>query len=224
MKFRHELKHYINMSDYHMITSKLKYIARLDTNSGTGGEYKIRSIYFDNYNDMVLNEKVMGINNRDKFRIRYYNDAINFIKLEKKSKINGLCLKVSASISAEECEKILAGDIDFLRQSPKKLFNELYVKMKNQLLRPKTIVDYIREAYIYEPGNVRITFDKKIRTGIRATDFLNQNIPTVGIMANEYMVLEVKYDEFLPEIIRDCIQTPRRATSISKYALCRMYG
>ena len=102
MKFRHELKHCINMSDYYMITSKLKHIARLDTNAGGDGEYRIRSIYFDNYCDKILNEKVMGLNNRDKFRIRYYNDEIGFIKLEKKSKINGLCLKVSASISAEE--------------------------------------------------------------------------------------------------------------------------
>ena len=224
MKFRHELKHYINIFDYYMITSKLKHIARLDINAGNSGEYRVRSIYFDNYNDKILNEKVMGLNNRDKFRIRYYNDNINFIKLEKKSKMNGLCHKVSASISAQECEKILAGDIEFLRDSSKKLFNELYVKMKDQLIKPRTIVDYIREAYIYEPGNVRITFDKKIRTGIKGTDFLNQNIVTVGIIGNEYMVLEVKYDEFLPSIIHECIQTPRRATSISKYALCRMYG
>ncbi len=225
MKFRHELKHCINISDYYMITSKLKHIARLDTNAGSGGEYRIRSIYFDNYNDKVLNEKVMGINNRDKFRIRYYNDEIGFIKLEKKSKINGLCLKVNATISAEECEKILAGDIEFLKESSKKLFNELYVKMKNELLKPRTIVDYTREAYIYEPGNVRITFDKKIRTGIKATDFLNQDIVTTGIIANEMMVLEVKFDEFLPEVIQDCIQTnTRRHQSVSKYALCRIYG
>lgn len=225
MKFRHEYKHCINMSDYYMITSKLKHIAKLDTNAGSGGEYRIRSLYFDNYNDKILNEKVLGINNRDKFRIRYYNDEINFIKLEKKSKINGLCLKLSASITAEECEKILAGDIDFLRQSPKGLFNELYVKMKDQLLRPRTIVDYTREAYIYKPGNVRITFDKKIRTGIKATDFLNQDVVTTGIIDNSMMVLEVKFDEFLPEVIQDCIQTnTRRAQSVSKYALCRMYG
>lgn len=225
MKFRHEVKHYINLSDYFMITSKLKHIAKLDANAGKGGEYRIRSLYFDNFNDKILLEKNLGLNNRDKFRIRYYNEELGFIKLEKKSKVNGLCRKVSAAISKEECEKILRGEIDFLKESSKPLFNELYLKMKDQFLRPKTIVDYTREAYIYEPGNVRITFDKCIRTGVSATDFLSQEVVTTGIMANEMMVLEVKWDEFLPEVVHKCIQTgTRRASSVSKYALCRMYG
>lgn len=225
MKFRHEYKHYINMSDYLSLRSRLRHIAKLDNYAGPTGEYKIRSIYFDNYNDKVLAEKIAGINNRDKFRIRYYNDNTKFIRLEKKSKINTLCRKVSQSITKEECESLLAGDIDFLRDTSKPLFNELYVKMKDQLLRPKTIVDYTREAYIYEPGNVRITFDKSVRTGLLATNFLDQDVPTTGTMTDALMILEVKYDEFLPEVIADCIQTnERRATSVSKYALCRIYG
>ena len=173
MKFRHEVKHCINISDYYSIMSRLKYVIKRDNNSSDGSEYKIRSIYFDNYANKVLMEKLIGINNRDKFRIRYYNDNLDLIKLEKKSKINGLCLKITEPISKEECEKLIQGNIEFLKTSSKKLFNELYVKMKNQFLKPKTIVDYTREAYIYKAGNVRITFDKKIRTGIWNIDFLN---------------------------------------------------
>ena len=223
MKFRHEIKHCINIADYYSIMSKLKYVIGRDSNAGDGGEYKIRSIYFDNCYDKILAEKQMGLNNRDKFRIRYYNDNLNLIKLEKKSKINGLCLKIGESISKEECEKLQRGEIEFLRESSKKLFNELYVKMKNQLLKPKTIVDYTREAYIYKPGNVRITFDKKIRTGIWNTDFLDQDVVTKSVISNDYMVLEVKWDEYLPEIVQDCVQEGRRGQSISKYALCRIY-
>ena len=223
MKYRHEIKHYITISDYYSIMSRLKHIIARDNNAGDGGEYRIRSIYFDNLYDKILLEKQLGINNRDKFRIRYYNDNLSFIKLEKKSKVNGLCLKVAESISKEECEKLIRGDIEFLRESSKKLFNELYIKMKNQLLKPKTIVDYTREAYIYKAGNVRITFDKKIRTGIWNTDFLNQDIVTKSIISNDYMVLEVKWDEYLPEIIQDCVQQGRLSSSVSKYALCRMY-
>lgn len=213
------------MSDYIMITNRLKHIAKLDVNAGDSGEYRIRSIYFDNYNDTALMEKIIGINKRHKFRIRYYNDNLDFIRLEKKSKINGLCLKTSSPITKEQCEQILVGDIEFLRDSSSQVFNELYIKMKQDLLKPKTIVDYTREVYIYDPGNVRITFDKKIRTGIMSTDFLNQDVNTIGTITDQMMVLEVKYDEFLPEIIADCIQTgTRRASSVSKYALCRIYG
>ena len=97
--------------------------------------------------------------------------------------------------------------------------------MKGCLLRPKTIVDYTREAYIYPLGNVRITFDKSIRTGLHSTDLFNPNVPTVEVINSNFIVLEVKWDEYLPQAIHDIIQVrERRATSISKYEACRIYG
>ena len=224
-KFRHELKHYINMSDYMAIKNRLTQIMRLDKNANQNNEYKIRSLYFDNLNDKALMEKINGINRREKFRIRFYNDDYSFIKLEKKSKINGLCGKDSAKITKEQCEKIIEGDIEFLKHSNTPLFVELYAKMKGDLLKPKTIVDYTREAYIYPTGNVRITFDKDIRTGIHSKSIFDATVPTISSIDNTFVVLEVKYDEFLPEIIQHIIQTnDRRATAISKYAASRIYG
>ncbi|PHV69270.1 molecular chaperone [Sporanaerobium hydrogeniformans] len=225
MVFRHEIKHLINEADYLAISKRLKFIAHVDKNAREGKDYKIRSLYFDNYSDKALNEKLLGINNREKFRLRYYNDDTSFIRLEKKSKYNGLCSKVSTFISKEKCNLLIEGEIDFLKESTEPLFNELYVKMKTQLIKPKTIVDYVRQAYIYEPGNVRITFDKSIKTGLFAVDFLNTEKLTVETLDKRYIILEVKYDAFLPQIIADCIQTnERRATAFSKYAVCRMYG
>lgn len=225
IKYRHELKHYINMSDYLAIRNRVRHIMCLDQNAGDNQEYKIRSLYFDNLQDKALVEKINGINCREKFRIRFYNDDHSYIRLEKKMKHNGLCAKVSATISKEECNRLLSGDIEFLRNSGKDLFLELYSKMNNQLLRPKTIVDYTREAYVYKTGNVRITFDKAIRTGIYNKNLFDENLPTIQSIDSRYIVLEVKYDEFLPEIIQDIIQTnERRATAISKYAAARIYG
>ncbi len=225
LNFRNEIKHYINMSDYLGIRSRLMQIMRIDKNSNADREYKIRSLYFDNIKDKVLMEKIHGINRREKFRIRFYNDNHSFIRLEKKSKINGLCSKMSEPILKEECERIVNGDIDFLKESKKGLFVELYSKMKWDLLKPKTIVDYTREAYVYPVGNVRITFDKNIRTGIYSKNLFDKDLPTVNSIDNRYIVLEVKYDEFLPEIIQHIIQTnDRRAEAISKYAAARIYG
>ncbi|MBE6072279.1 MAG: polyphosphate polymerase domain-containing protein [Clostridium butyricum] len=225
IKFRHELKHYINFSDYISIKSRLRSIMHIDKNANENNEYKIRSLYFDNVYDKALMEKVIGVPKRDKFRIRFYNDNHEFIRLEKKSKIRGLCLKDSEKITKEECEKIIKGDIEFLRDSNKKLFIDLYSEIKGNLLRPKTIVDYTREAYIYPIGNVRITFDKSIRTGLNSINMFDDNLPTIETIDNKYIVLEVKFDEFLPQIIRDIIQVKeRRATSISKYEAARIYG
>lgn len=222
--FRHELKYYINMSDYLSIKNRLKYILKADSNAGEKG-YKIRSLYFDNYRDKALMEKIEGLNNREKFRIRFYNNDPSFIKLEKKSKINGLCSKESEIITKEECEKIIEGNYDFLKESKKPLFIELYSKMKGDLLRPKTIVDYERDAYIYPIGNVRITFDKNIRTGIASKNMFDGNLPTVAAAEKEIIILEIKYDEFLPEVIQNVVQINNRMSSaFSKYAACRIYG
>ena len=225
VKFRHELKHYINFSDYISIKSRLRSIMHIDKNANENNEYKIRSLYFDNVYDKALMEKVIGVPKRHKFRIRFYNDNHEFIRLEKKSKIRGLCLKDSEKITKEECEKIINGDIEFLRDSNKKLFIDLYSELKGNLLRQKTIVDYTREAYIYPIGNVRITFDKSVRTGLNNINMFDDNLATIETIDNKYIVLEVKFDEFLPQIIRDIIQVKeRRATSISKYEAARIYG
>lgn len=224
-KFRHELKHYINYSDYLAIRNRLRTIMHIDRNANADNEYRIRSLYFDNVYDKALMEKVVGIPKRDKFRIRFYNDNHNFIRLEKKSKIRGLCLKDSERITKEECIRIINGDIEFLRNSGKNLFADLYIQMKGNLMKPRTVVDYTREAYIYPIGNVRITFDKSIRTGLNSVNLFDNNLPTIETIDHKYIILEVKFDEFLPQVIQDIIQVnERRATSISKYEAARIYG
>ena len=189
------------------------------------GKYLIRSLYFDNLSDQALREKLDGVNGREKFRIRYYNGDTSLIRLEKKSKRNGLCAKLSALLSAEEARKIVDGDLLWmLSAEDRPLLQELYCKMIDQGLAPKTIVDYTREAFVYGPGNVRVTFDYDIRTGLNSTDFLNPDCPTVPA-GDAPIILEVKWDAYLPDIIRDCVQTPgRRVGAFSKYAQCRIYG
>lgn len=225
MKFRHEFKHYINYFDYIIISNRLKQVMENDSYADENGEYKVRSLYFDNYNDKVLKEKLNGVNHRDKYRIRLYNDDASFIRLEKKSKINGLCKKISSRISEDEVRLILDDKIDFLNTSNNALFKELFEKMSTDFLRPKTIVDYTRESYVYNTGNVRITFDKSIRSALNSTNVLSSALPTIETLGSNFIVLEVKYDEFLPELIADMLQIKeRKNSSISKYALCRMYN
>jgi hypothetical protein len=197
----------------------------LDSHAGPDGNYLIRSLYFETPDDKALMEKITGVDNREKFRIRLYNNDHSYIKLEKKSKINGLTAKQGEKLTKEQCRDILEGDIEWMKDSEKPVLNELYYKMKHQQLKPRTIVDYLREAYVLKAGNVRVTMDKSIRTGLLSTDLLDINLPLVETLDGRIAVLEVKYDEFLPEIISDIIQLgERHKLSVSKYALCRMYG
>lgn len=224
-RLRHELKHVISYSDYLSLRSRLKAVMSPDSHAGEAGEYSIRSLYFDNPDNAALREKLDGVSRREKFRLRYYNGDSSFIRLEKKSKQSGLCGKRSAPVTREQCERLLAGDTDWMRESGSELLRELHIKMRGSLLRPATIVDYVREPYVYPPGNVRVTFDREVRTGLASRDFFNADLPTLRASPGGAVILEVKYDEFLPDLIRDLIQVrDRRSGPFSKYAACRLYG
>jgi len=222
MDFRHEWKHEINLSDMITLRQRLRTVMQPDSHT-IDGKYEIRSLYFDNLADKALREKLDGANIREKFRIRYYNGDTSCIRLEKKYKRGSLGNKTGTFLKKDEAAKIVNGCSDWMPKHPDPLIQELYTKITAQGLRPKTIVDYTREPYIYPPGNVRITIDYHIRTGLFHTDFLNPDCPTIPIKGSP-IILEVKWDTWLPDIIRNAVQLEnRRCTAFSKYAACRMY-
>lgn len=223
LQYRHEWKHEISLGDRLVIRQRLSAIARPDSHA-QNGRYLIRSLYFDTPGNKALREKIDGVSRREKFRIRYYNLDTSLIHLEKKSKYGGLGTKESAELAPEEARALAEGDFRWMLDSGRPLLQELYSKMQTQGLRPKTIVDYIREPYIYGPGNVRVTLDYDIRTGLQCTDFLNPGCLTISAR-DAPEILEVKWDAFLPAVIQDAVQLPGcRAAAFSKYAACRVYG
>lgn len=223
MNFRHEWKHEVNYPDFLVLRQRLSAVMKPDVHARDGC-YKVRSLYFDNLQDKALREKLDGVDRREKFRIRYYDDDISYIQLEKKSKYRGLCSKEAVSLSASEVQGLLGGDSHVLAESEKELAVELYSKMLSQGLAPKTIVEYTRMPFTFGPGNVRVTLDYHIRTGLGSVDFLNPESVTIEAGSSP-VILEVKWDEFLPDIIRDAVWLPgRHAAAFSKYAACRSYG
>ncbi len=222
-QYRHEWKHVINYADLLTIRARMRAVAQSDPHA-VGGRYLIRSLYFDNLDDKALREKIDGVNMREKFRIRLYNCDSSVIHLEKKSKRNGLGTKYSANLTAEETQKLVDGELDWMLDSGRPLVQELYCKMRYQGMRPKTIVDYTREPFVFRPGNVRVTLDYDIRTGLDCTQLLDPDAVTVPA-GDAPIILEVKWDAYLPSIIRDAVAVPdRRVGSFSKYAQCRVYG
>lgn len=220
-KLRHEWKHLISPADKQAIIDRLRVIAKPDPHYGDG-EYHIRSLYFDNVYDKALSERLNGVAVREKFRIRYYNADPSYIMLEKKSKFNTLCDKRSARITQAECQRIIDGDYEWLGTSDRQLLRELYTKMRMELLRPAVIVDYHRRAFVYAPGNVRVTIDDCVRTGLRATQMFDP-VQTIPADIRKPIILEVKYDAFCPDIIRDAVQLSNsRTSSYSKYTSCRL--
>ena len=224
--FRHELKYEIAYIQYLELRSRLRVLLRGDPYTGAEGRYLVRSIYFDNLTDKALREKVDGTPLREKFRIRYYNDDFSHITLEKKVKDNYLCAKYGAVITEAECRRLLDGDRQWMQGHPSLLVQELYAKMHYQLLRPRVLVSYVREPYLYPAGNVRITFDSHIRTTLYHRTFLEEEVADISACDQPgKLILEVKYDAFLPEVIRCLLQAGEiRQQAFSKYEACRRYG
>ncbi|MDD2534369.1 MAG: polyphosphate polymerase domain-containing protein [Eubacteriales bacterium] len=222
--WRHELKHLINRADVMALSSRLAAVIPRDSHAGPDGRYRVRSLYFDNYRDAALNEKIDGLSEREKFRLRFYGDNCEWIRLEKKIKLRNLCGKQSTRVSREETMRIIAGDTNWLLSDQRPVLQDLGAKMQGHLLRPKTIVEYQREAFIYGPGNVRITLDSEIRSGLHSLAFFDQNQPLVLTDLQGLTVLEVKYDAYLPDIVRDIIQLgERQVGAMSKYAASRIF-
>ena len=209
--------------DFLTLRMRLAAVMQRDSHA-VDGKYEIRSLYFDTPSDRALREKLDGVNRREKFRIRLYNYDTSVIFLEKKSKWNNLCSKESTELTEEEVQRLLRGEIMWMKNTDRVLCRELYAKMVGQGLRPKTIVDYTREPFVFAPGNVRVTLDYAIHTGLQCTDFLNPQAVTVPA-GEDRILLEVKWDEYLPDIIREAVRLEsRRAGAFSKYAQCRIYG
>lgn len=222
MDYRHEIKHIITPGDAASIRANLGAVAHIDPHAKERGCYCIRSLYFDDPMDTALHEKLDGVNERRKFRIRYYNDDLSYIMLECKIKRDGVGAKPQERLTLEETRRIIAGDISWMLTSNRPLLVALYVDMKVRHLRPKTIVQYKRVPYVYGPGNVRVTIDWDIRTGA-PKDFLDPNGLTLPI-DEDVILLEVKWDEYLPNVIRKAAALKSRMpTAFSKYAACRVY-
>lgn len=220
--FRHELKYYINYIEMIALREKVSAVFSLDKNTVDPEGYNIRSLYFDGLLDHALYDKNNGIFAREKYRIRIYNGSDHVIKLERKSKYGDFVSKESAKLSRAEYDAILNWQYDLIRDRSEPLMKDFYAALQYRQFKPRVIVDYIREAYVFEPGNVRITFDKELKACINGYDLFNKDNVYEHILYPEQVILEVKFDRFLPDKVRQLIQPERFVRSaISKYALCR---
>ncbi|MEK3714593.1 MULTISPECIES: polyphosphate polymerase domain-containing protein [unclassified Paenibacillus] len=224
LQFRSELKFFINHHQYLIIRQRLQSLMDADRNANEGGEYHIRSLYFDDMNNTALADKLGGLRERAKYRIRIYNIQDDIIHFEKKIKMDDYIAKIKEPLTREMYDEIMAGNYEVLNVPESPLFMELYNQMRHNLLRPKVIVDYVREPYVCHSGNVRITFDKELRTGLHAMDIFSKDLQPVQALDGNFIIFEVKFDEYLPDYIRIALQLEGlHRQSASKYVICRKF-
>ena len=222
--FRHELKYLCSAPELQIIESRLKSLCPLDKHLNGQSFYTIRSLYFDDMNNSCYYQNLDGVDPREKFRIRIYNGESRVINLELKSKLRGKTLKQSCPLTREQYDKILDKTIvRDLRDYPP-LLRKLALQMQTVLLRPKVIVEYERTPFVYPIGNVRITLDKNISASNAKDDFFEKRIHKRPVLQAGQHLLEVKFDELLPDFIYRNLQLQNlQSTAFSKYCLCRKY-
>ena len=224
---RHELKFFITPIEYEVLSRQLDRVLERDPFGDENNEYHIRSLYFDTIFNDALVDKLDGVKNRDKYRIRIYNFSDKVIKMECKTKVGSLISKRSLKIPRSLAEQLIACDPTGLEQSRSGLLRDIYREMKLSYLRPMVLVDYVREAYLHPAEEVRITFDKQLHTGLSSVDIFNPNVPTISPFDHNELILEVKFNRFLPNHIRDllctCVKSAQNS-AISKYVWCRRFA
>jgi len=220
---RNELKYLINKMDHLLLSKKLKAVLKMDPHSDKQG-YLVKSVYFDDFNDNAWLDNLMGAGNREKFRIRYYNSDTSFINLEKKVKQMSKGTKMISRLSQVEAQALIEGHSEILKDKTDPLLREFYLKSKQHGLKAKVIVVYQREPYITNAGNVRITLDSQIRNALDVKRFFDPDLNLVPQLSQQCL-LEVKYDRYLPDIVRALIQVPNTIqTAHSKYSLSRLFN
>jgi len=223
-KYRHELKYICTAAQMALLQGRIHHLLPLDSHVAGSGMYSIRSLYFDDYYNRCYYENENGTDPREKFRIRIYNGSKERISLELKKKERGKTLKLSCPLTEEQCRTLMRGEVLPESRDYDPVLQKLLYLMKTTLMRPKIIVEYDRIPYVYKLGNVRITLDKNISSSNQIERFLDKEIYKRPIMPAGWHVLEVKFDEFLPDYIKTTLQLDSlRQTAFSKFYLCRKF-
>lgn len=225
-EYRHELKFLCEESKLRILEEKIRHICRPDPHAGSDGKYVIRSLYFDTWDDCCFYENEAGVDCRRKYRVRLYNGKAAPVHLECKEALHGLKHKDTCPLTEKQCRQLMLGCPVEETLPEQELLRRFLAARGTQILQPKVIVEYTRTPYIYAVGNVRITFDRYIRSSSAVTKFMEPRIPGREIMVQDMHILEVKYDGMFPGAVRELLTAGQdlMQTSFSKYALCRQYG
>jgi len=224
-KYRHEIKYLVSAAQIPLLKSRIEHIMQPDSHAGPDGVYNIRSLYFDDYNNRCFYENENGTDRREKFRIRIYNHSPERITLECKRKERGKTLKTSCRLTQDQAEVLMQGKVLPITPDMPPLLRKLTLETRTRLMKPVVIVEYERMPFVYKEGNVRVTFDTNMSSGANIKDFFSDNLARRPIMPPGQHLMEVKFDEFLPDVIYRSLNLGNlQQTTYSKYYLSRKYS
>lgn len=215
---RHENKYEISLASAALLKARLKTVLRPDKHHGIDG-YQIHSLYFDDLDYNAYRDKVDGIRDRSKLRLRYYNDNEDYIVFENKEKVGSLTRKTSMRISKATALAMIQGKTDLPEKG--ELIDLYKALVSSSKLQPRVLVDYHRTPFTLDLQNVRITLDEGVKTLPFQSDLFDRSRPMIPVLDHGTAILEVKYDEFLPPYLAMILEdVPMTRIAISKFVRC----
>ena len=219
MPSRHEEKYIITYQQYAMLKSRAMALLTPDSHAGEKG-YLVTSLYFDDHRDNALWEKLDGLPEHSKFRIRSYDYSDRVIKLERKDKRGILTEKFSAGLNREQTAMLARAD-DRLEGLTGSAY-DLAAQMQAKELRPVVAVRYKRDAFFFEGSDLRLTFDRELEAiGPEVEALFSREVTGLPVLDRNSVVMEIKYGEYVPAFVRMLTAVEGKQLSVSKYALCR---
>jgi len=221
---RNELKYYISNNECNILTRKLSHVLKADSHCTPGEGYFIRSLYFDSHDDECLYEKQSGSMFRQKYRIRIYDTKSSTAKFEIKNKHNNQIFKETVSISKDSAYRLIDGDYAEFLKYDNAILNKAFKVFTTRLYKPKVIIDYTRDAFMFDFFNIRVTLDKNLHSNNTDFDLFSDNLHVIPVILEGKQILEIKYEHILPEHIRRTLQVDAiERMAISKYTLGRRF-
>ena len=222
--YRHEYKYLISRRDAELLKRRLPHVMEPDPHAGPTGKYTIRSLYFDDFASVAYYEKLDGINERTKYRIRFYNYDTSVIKLERKEKLGNLTRKTAQTITKQDARSLEYSLTGKCPDNPEGLTEELRLACHSRGLRPRVLVDYDRTPFVCRDGNTRITIDENLRTRPYIAHLFASPRAMIPVLDPDQVILEVKFDDFIPaHLLTALADIPKDAMAISKFALCMSF-
>lgn len=224
LTYRKEIKYRLTQEQFLKLKSLLDAYLEYDPYSGPDG-YRVRSLYFDSLGDRDLYDKLDGVFEHKKVRIRTYDPAGDTFKLEYKCRWAQDGVKRSLMLDREQVERLIQRDYGVFRDfEPDRLARELYDRMVHGSYIPRVVIEYHRTAWVYPASNIRVTWDQGIEASYFAEQFFEEVPAYIPIIPGNYGVLEIKYDHFFPSVLKDALNVlDQLPVSNSKYALGRTY-
>lgn len=220
---RKEMKYYIPYIQYIALSSLLSKAMKHDRYNVPMKGYLVRSLYFDTLDNKSFEEKMAGLEEKTKYRLRIYGLNDKAVKFEIKKKFNDMIVKESALISREDAKQVQNKNYEVLLKYKDPILNKIYKEFKKCLYQPVLLVDYWREAYVWDFNNIRIVFDRFLKSSSLQLDVFNKDVFATRKIKKCMVIMEIKYNNFIPDFIKNMMQIPNFTRSaISKYAIGRL--